>query len=125
MKPNFNTYTALSVKDSWLILGAGTAEVVGANCSIPICFDELFNYRPHRPVAQSIAFDLPALRDRTQQPALIDAGRGQPGVDALLDPDGDGDGADAAALAFEVGQHPAPLSLLDGLDVKLGQLVPS
>jgi hypothetical protein len=42
----------------------------------------------------------------------------------VLDPDRDGDGADAPALALKVGQHPAPLSLLDGLDVKLGQLIP-
>jgi hypothetical protein len=43
---------------------------------------------------------------------------------ALLDPDWDGDGADAPALAFEVGQYPPAFSLLDGLDVELGQLVP-
>jgi hypothetical protein len=68
--------------------------------------------------------DLPALRDRPQQPSLFDAGRGHPGVDALLDPDRDGHGADAPALALEVGQHPPSLPLLNGLDVKLGQLVP-
>ena len=66
----------------------------------------------------------PGLRDRTQQPALVDAGRSYPGIDSLLDPDGDGDGADTATFALEVGQHPASFPLLDGLDVELGQLVP-
>ena len=60
---------------------------------------------------------------RTQQPAVLDAGRGHPGVDAVLDPDGDGHGADAPALALEVGQDPTALPLLDGRDVELGQLV--
>jgi hypothetical protein len=83
----------------------------------------LFNYRPDCPVAQSIAFELPAFGNRTQQPPIFETGRGPPGIDALLDPDGDGDGADAPALAFEVGQHPPSLSLLNGSDVELGQLV--
>src|SRR5258707_7724319 len=42
----------------------------------------------------------------------------------MLHPDRDGDGPDAPALAFEVGQNPPSLPLLDGLDVELGQLVP-
>ena len=42
----------------------------------------------------------------------------------MLDPDRNGDGADASSLPFKVGQDPAPLPLLDGLDVKLGQFVP-
>ena len=42
----------------------------------------------------------------------------------MLDPERDGDRADAASFAFKVGQDPAPLPLLDGLDVKLGQFVP-
>ena len=37
---------------------------------------------------------------------------------------GDGDGADAPALALEVGQDPAAFPLLDGRDVELGQFVP-
>ena len=45
------------------------------------------------PVAQRVAVDLPALRDRPQRPAVFDAGCGHPGVDSLLDPDRDGDGA--------------------------------
>jgi hypothetical protein len=32
---------------------------------------------------------------------------------------GDGDGADAPALALEVGQNPSSLSLLNGPDVKV------
>jgi len=67
---------------------------------------------------------LPALGDGAKQAAVFDAGRDHPGVDTLLDPDRDGDGADAPALALKVGQDPPSLSLLDGLDVELGQLVP-
>jgi hypothetical protein len=36
---------------------------------------------------------------------------------------GDGDGADVPALALEVGQDPSSLSLLNGPNVKFGQLV--
>ena len=42
---------------------------------------------------------------------------GHPGIDTLLDPDGDRD--DAAIFALEVGQHPPPFPLLDVLDVEL------
>jgi hypothetical protein len=38
--------------------------------------------------------------------------------------DRDGDGADTPAFALEIGQHPPSLSLLNGLDVELGQLIP-
>jgi hypothetical protein len=64
------------------------------------------------------------LRDRAQQTAVFDAGYSHPGVDAVLDPDGDGDGAHAPALALEVGQNPPAFALLDGRNVELGQLVP-
>src|SRR5258705_211035 len=58
-----------------------------------------------------------------RRPVIVDTGRGHPGVDAVLDPDRDGDGADASSLPFKVGQDPAALPLLDGLDIELGQLV--
>ena len=57
---------------------------------MPICFDDLFNYRPYCPVAQRVAIDLPALRDRTQQPAFVDPGHSRPNIDALLHPERDG-----------------------------------
>ena len=57
----------------------------------------LFNYGPDRPVAQGVAIDLPTLRNRTQQPTVLDAGCGHPGIDPVLDPDRDGDGADEPA----------------------------
>ena len=60
---------------------------MGAEVLDPDLLRRLFNYRPDSPVAQGVAIDLPALRDRTQQPAVFDAGRGHPGVDSLLDPD--------------------------------------
>jgi hypothetical protein len=78
----------------------------------------------YRPDTQGVAIDLPALRERPQQPVVFDPGRGHPGVYAVLDPDGDGHGADAPAFAFEVSQDPPALSLLNGRDVELGQLVP-
>jgi hypothetical protein len=82
---------------------------------------------PTRPPSRSgcVAIHLPALRNRAQQPAVFDAGRGHPSVDALLDPDGDGDRPNAPPpFALEVSQHPPAFSLLDGRDVELGQLVP-
>jgi hypothetical protein len=68
--------------------------------------------------------DLPALRDRPQQPAIFDFRRGHPGIDPLFDPDRDCDGADAPAFAFEVGQDPPPFPLLEGFDVEFSQFVP-
>jgi hypothetical protein len=68
--------------------GASTAQVVGAEVLDPDLLRCLFNYRPDRPVAQRVAIDLPPFGNRAQQPAVFDAGRGRPGVDAVLDPDG-------------------------------------
>ena len=104
-------------------LGAGSAQVVGAEALDSNLLRRLLDYGPDRPVAQALA-DLPALRDRSQQPAVFDACRGHPGVDSLLDPDRYGDGAYASSLPFEVGQDPAALPLLDGLDIERGQFLP-
>ena len=90
--------------------------------SIPIFFDDCSttDQTAHSLRVSRLTFPL---LDRAQQRAVFDAGRDHPGVDALLDPDGDGNGADAPALALKVGQDPPSLSLLDGLDIELGQLV--
>ena len=80
----------------------------------------VFNYRPDRPIAQRVTIDLPAFGNGPQQPAIFDTGRGHPCIDSLLDPDWDGDGADGAAFALQVGQHPPPFPLLDGFDVEFG-----
>jgi hypothetical protein len=53
--------------------------------------------------------------------AVFDADRRHPGVDSLLDPDGNGHAVDAPAFALKIGQNPTSLALLDGLDVELGQ----
>src|SRR5271169_3069502 len=69
-------------------LGACPAQVVGPEALDPNLFRRLLDDRPDRPVAQGVA-DLPALRDRPQQPAVLDPGGAHPGVDSLLDPDRD------------------------------------
>jgi hypothetical protein len=97
-------------------LGAGAAEVVGAEALDTDLLGRLLHHRPDRPVAQAIT-DPSALADRAQQPALLHSGRRDPGVDSLLDPDRHGDGADPAALAAEVFDHPAPLPHLDLLNI--------
>jgi len=91
--------------------GAGKAQVVGAEVFDPDLLGRLLDHRPDRPVAQRVAIDLAAFGNRSQEPAIFDAGRGHPSVDALLHPDRDGDGADATAFAFKFSQYPTPLSL--------------
>jgi hypothetical protein len=103
-------------------LRAGTAEIVGPEALDANLLRRLLDDRPYRPVAQGIA-DLSALRDRTQQPAVLDSGGAHPGVDSLLDPDRDRDGSDPPSLPFEIHEHPAAFPELDGLDNERGQLL--
>ncbi len=56
---------------------------------------------------------LPTLLSERSSGPSIDGGGGLPGVDTLLDPDRDGHGADASALAAEVGDDPAVLTHLE------------
>ena len=116
----FEITTGLSAE-----LGAGAAEIVGAEALDADLFGGLFDHRPHRPITQPPSDFLPALADRPQQPAFLDPGRGHPGVDALLDPDGHGHRSDPSSLPHQVSQYPAALAQLDGLDLKRGQLLPT
>jgi hypothetical protein len=74
--------------------------------------DDLFAFCARRPLFRALlmsggrAWSLGPLRPSPSRssrssavPAFVDSGRGHPGVDSRLDPDGDGDGADAPALA--------------------------
>jgi len=77
------------------------------------------SWAPKRSTPISFA-DLPALRDRTQHPALLDGASGHPGIDSLFDPDRHSYRPNASSLPFEIGQHPAALPKLDGLDIEGG-----
>jgi hypothetical protein len=59
------------------------------------------------------------------QPPFVDPGRRRPGLNSRLHPDRHDDRPDAPALAFEIGQHPPSLALLNGLDFELSQFIPS
>src|SRR5258705_1896556 len=93
-------------------------------CSMPICFDDCSTIDQ---IAQSLSVSrltFPLFEtDRSSRPSSMPAAV----IQALMPCStqmGDGDGADAPALALEVGQHPPALALLDGLRIELGQLVP-
>src|SRR5271155_3850386 len=105
-------------------LGAGPPQVVGPEALDPDLLRRLLDDRPNGPVAQGIA-DLSALRDRPQQPAVLDSGGAHPGVDPLLDPDRDRDRPDPPSLPCQIDEHPAALSELDRLDIEGGQLLPA
>ena len=59
------------------------------------------------------------------QPPFVDPGRRRPGLNSRLHPNRHDDRPDAPALAFEIGQHPPSLALLNGLDFELSQFIPS
>jgi hypothetical protein len=59
------------------------------------------------------------------QPPFVDPGRRRPGLNSRLHPDRHDDRPDAPALAFEIGQHPPSLALLNGLDFELSLFIPS
>src|SRR5271156_156873 len=86
--------------------GAGPAKVVGPESLDANLLRRLLDDRPDGPVAQGVA-DLSALRDRTQQPAVLDPGGAHPGVDSLLDPDRDRHRPNPPSLPFEIREHPA------------------
>jgi hypothetical protein len=79
----FEVATALPAE-----LGAGPAQVMRSELLDSNLLGRLLDYGPNRPVAQTLA-DFAALRDRSQQSALLKARGSDPGVDSLLDPDGD------------------------------------
>ena len=87
-------------------LGAGTAEVMGAEVLNADLTCGLLDDVPDGPVAQTLT-DLAALPDLSQQRPVLDPGGSLPGVDGELDPQRNGDGADAPALPAEVGNDPA------------------
>jgi len=99
-------------------LGTSPAEVMRSEALDSNLLRRLLDYGPDRPVAQALA-DLPALRDRSQQSAILDAGSGHPGVDSLFDPDRDRNRANAPSLPFEIGQDPTAFPELDCLYVVL------
>ena len=104
-------------------LGAGAAEVVGSEALDPDLFGRPLHHIPDGPVAQALPDPLASLSNGSQEPALVDRGRGHPGVDPLLDPDRHGNRADASSLPFHITQDPAALPQLDGLDVERGELL--
>ena len=101
-------------------LGTRTSEIVGAEVLDADLACRLLDDVPDGPVAEALA-DFAALADLPQQRTVLDPGCCLPGIDGVLDPERDGDGADATALAAEVGDHPAVLPQLDVGEVEGGQ----
>jgi hypothetical protein len=62
-------------------------------------------------VAQGVAIDLPTPRDRSEQTAIFNLGRGHPGLYSLLHPDRDGHRSNSPTLALQVHQNPTTLPL--------------
>jgi hypothetical protein len=84
-------------------LRASPPQVVGSEALDTDLFCRLLHDRPDRPVAQTFAHPAGLARgDAAQERSLVDAGRGPPGVDSLLDPDRYRDGADASSLPLVV-----------------------
>jgi len=104
---------------------AGATEIVGAEALDPDLVRGLLDHIPDRPIAQGMAHPLAAFPDGAEQPALLDSGRGLPGVDPLLDPERNRNRADPSSLPDQIGQHPAALPQLDGLEVEGGELLPA
>jgi len=67
-------------------------------------------------VSHASAHNASALVDGPEQPAQVDARRFAPAVEADLHPGWNRNGADAPALADQVHDHPAAITLLDVFD---------
>jgi hypothetical protein len=67
-------------------LGSGTAQFVRAEVFNSNCFDDC-STTDHMAQSPNSSRRIARLRDRPKQPAVLDLGRGHPGVDSLLHPD--------------------------------------
>ena len=105
-------------------LGTGAAEVVRSEAGDADRRRRPLHHIPHRPVAQGLS-DPAALADAPEQPAVLDPGRGLPGVDGLLDPQRNGYRPDAPSLPHQIGQDPAALPQLDRGHVQGREFLPA
>jgi hypothetical protein len=92
---------------------AGPAQIVRAEVLDADLLGRLLDHAPDRPVAQTLPGHLATFQNRSEQLPFLEVGGRGPGVDRLLDPQRDGHGADTAALAAEVRDHPPVLAQLD------------
>ncbi len=79
---------------------------------------------PHCPITQPLP-DLASLADTAEELAVFDAGHGLPGIEGVLDLEGDGRGTDPASLPHQVGQDPASFSHLQNLYLEGRELEPA
>ena len=100
-------------------LGTCPSQVWAPKRSMPICLADAVT------TAQSLRLQptFPPLPNGAQQKAVFDACRGLPGVDAVFNPYGNGHGANPAALAEEIDDHPSVLPHLDVLARQRCQLL--